>query len=58
MKPCLPVAVSPALLSCNPETYSSTRDSSRVLSAAIVQFKLRPRMRGKLGKPQKVTNNT
>lgn len=34
----LPVAVSLALLSCKPETYSSTRDGNNELSAAIVPF--------------------
>lgn len=34
----IPVAVSLALLSCKPDTYSSTRDGNSVLSAAIVTF--------------------
>lgn len=37
-KPHLPVAVSLALLSCSPETYSSTRDGNSEPSAAIVVF--------------------
>ncbi len=51
----LPVAVSLALLSCSPDTYSSTRDSSKALSAAIVSpvTQVRPRMREKLEAKQK-----